>query len=475
MNRAPTESTPLSEPKIPRRICITELGKYYGFRYFHVQLLLTVPLAIVTGCTLQGVSPFLVDAIQDEYGTDNAWVSFAHTGVLLGSLPGIILFGAISDRYGRKFTLMVSVAYIALLSILCLLLPSGEAGFPLLVGLRIMLGVPYGGVFTTAPAFVIEFVPDESRGAVLVLFGFAWIIGAAYSILVVAVLGDEQWRLCFAMAPALPAASFIIAVSMLPESPRQLLVTGANAEAKEALDVIFASPPAYGEAYVGKPPEVTLEAGGDADSCKSYQDVAKELCSPALMRITLISICLTSILSGLGNAENAWGPRILKKIAGEKPGLEVYAYSYLVMGGACILVAVCTDRIGRLPFLQAGYAGIACVFVGLAATTSLAPACILWNVRAIPDAFMNSTLHLWIMEVFPTALRVRALGLVSVCARILSVLTPLILGAMFGEIHIRWIMIGFSGIYFIGFVVSLQIPYETARLGLPDSTPTQLA
>lgn len=473
-----SESTPLvrdSGLHVPKQVPLSKLGEYLGFRYFHVRLLCTAPFALVVAGTMQGITPFLLDTIQDEYGADNAWVSCAHTAVLLGSLPGTLFFGAMSDRYGRKFTLIRCVFLMTIGSFLVLLIPSGTIGFMLLVGLRFLLGMPYGGVFHTVSAYALELSADKVRGAVVCMVSLAWPVGSVYAILLVAIIGEEEWRLCLAVAPVLPAIVFLIAAYNLPESPRWLFINGKEKDAQEALDHVFESQPASGEAYVGKAPEVVVEAGGGAEPQRSVAEVLRELYSPALFRITVIAVILAAITSGMSNAEFTWGPRIVKKIAGEEADLGLFAIAMLVFAFGFLVNAGMTDRFGRVPLIRFAYAGNTLAFVGLAMVSSMGAASALWIARSFFEACMYSNGVLWMTEAFPTSIRVLSLALTGLLGRVAAVILPVILGSLFGVVDISIIMLGVAAIYGSAFAISMFIPKETANAPIEDTPQSNLA
>jgi len=364
--------------------------------------------------------------------------------------------------------LMITVA-----GLLNLAIPSSQVGFYLLLGLRCFQGLAYGGTLNSVPIYITELSSDALRGAIFQIVALGAPLGVMLSVAVVAIVGDEHWRLCLALAPIFPAMIFFILSLMLPESPRSLCVRGEVEDTQEALDLVFASSPVYGEAHVGKAPTVILEGAADVD--QSYADVSRGLFSPSMIRVTLIAISLTAIASGLANTEIAWGPRILKKIAGgEKPSLAVFscqaagAFIFLVIS-ACV-----TDRVGRRPFLWVSYGGVAIIFGLLTVVTSLWLASGLWILRASLQAWMHGNLFIWKAEVFPTSVRSRAIALSDALGIILQIVLPAVVGALFGTVSIRVIMLAFCIVYVFGFWVTLQIPKETANTATSDTMSSQV-
>lgn len=476
---APTESTPLApngtELKMPTTICITQLGKYFGFRYFHLRMFAIAPLSLMVAANISNVAPFLLEGVQDEFGVSNAWVSLVYTGVPLGSTVGVVFFGAVSDLKGRKYTILVCVALIVGLSLFCLFLPTGPVGFPLLVIVRVLQGVPYGGLINLVTTYAIEFSCDEMRGITLVAVSFAWAISGVFSLALIGACGKDEWRLCFAVAPLLPGLLFFICSTLLPESPRWLRVTGSVREAHEALDLVFASRPALGEAYVGESPKVTLEEPLSAASNPSFADVVRELFSPALFQITVVSACAYGILAGTGNAVETWAPRILRRAGGEDPGLAIFSVGVLVGTAAALFVCFTLDRIGRRPLIWAGCVGHAISFAGLAAASSMGMAKAMFLVHVFSSPFISAALTMYITEAFPTSLRTSAMGITTAAGRFLSVILPAVLGWLFAHCSTSAVLLLVCASYVAGLLVSLFIPSETARQAMNDSMPSKCA
>jgi len=90
--------------------------------------------------------------------------AYAVTGLLLRPIAG-----RLADTRGRKPTVLVGTALVALSGFLCL--PSlGLAG---LVFARLVLGAGEGAVYTAGSAWIVDLAPAERRGRVLGLYGLA--------------------------------------------------------------------------------------------------------------------------------------------------------------------------------------------------------------------------------------------------------------------------------------------------------------
>jgi MHS family proline/betaine transporter-like MFS transporter len=144
---------------------------------------------------------------------------------------GALFFGHIGDRYGRKRTLLLSVAVMTAAMMAIALLPTRAAIGPtagwLLILLRCVMGFAVGGEYTGVVAYLLEGARDERRGLVTSFAAAASEVGALLAVGISAVtvsvmsapdLDSWGWRIPFLFG-ALLAASVWIARRAMAESP----------------------------------------------------------------------------------------------------------------------------------------------------------------------------------------------------------------------------------------------------------------
>jgi MHS family proline/betaine transporter-like MFS transporter len=144
---------------------------------------------------------------------------------------GALFFGHIGDRYGRKRTLLLSVAVMTAAMLAIALLPTraaiGPAAGWLLILLRCVMGFAVGGEYTGVVAYLLEGARDEKRGLVTSFAAAASEVGALLAVGISAVtvsllsapdLDSWGWRIPFLFG-ALLAGSVWIARHAMAESP----------------------------------------------------------------------------------------------------------------------------------------------------------------------------------------------------------------------------------------------------------------
>ena len=144
---------------------------------------------------------------------------------------GALFFGHVGDRYGRRRTLLLSVALMTAAMLAIALLPTREAIGPaagwLLILLRCVMGFAVGGEYTGVVAYLLEGARDERRGLVTSFAAAASEVGALLAVGISAVtvsvmsspeLDSWGWRIPFLFG-ALLAGTVWIARHAMAESP----------------------------------------------------------------------------------------------------------------------------------------------------------------------------------------------------------------------------------------------------------------
>ncbi len=160
-----------------------------------------------------------------------AFAAFA-VGFLMRPV-GAALFGYVGDRYGRARALFMSIAMMAIPTVLMGLLPTyatiGVAASFLIVLLRMFQGMAVGGEFTSSIVFLAENSPARRRGffASFAMFGATsgTMLGSAVGGLLTRLLTPEQlaswgWRAAFVSGLAVAIVGIALRRNMLDSPAR---------------------------------------------------------------------------------------------------------------------------------------------------------------------------------------------------------------------------------------------------------------
>src|SRR5271154_6413598 len=161
---------------------------------------------------------------------------------VVGAVVGALVFGWITDRYGRRL-----VFYVTLIVYLSGVLLSALAwDFWSFAIFRMITGFGIGGEYAAVNSAIDELIPAKYRGRIdLIVNGSFW-LGAAGGALASPFLLDQHlfpvnfgWRLGFGIG-AMLGLSILLLRRFVPESPRWLVTHCRNDEAEETVKQIEA-------------------------------------------------------------------------------------------------------------------------------------------------------------------------------------------------------------------------------------------
>ena len=320
--------------------------------------------AVISGTIAQVTQLFQLDTLQQGW-----YVGCA----LVGSIVGVLFAGILSDKLGRKLTMVISAVLFSTSALGCAL----SADFTQLVVYRIIGGVGIGVVSIVSPLYISELAVAQYRGRLVSLYQLAVTVGflgaylVNYQLLAWAESGTqlsvdwlnkvfitEVWRGMLGME-TLPAILFFIIIFFIPESPRWLIVRGKELKAVNILDKIYNS---------------ITEAKSQLKETKSVltSETRSEwslLMKPGIFKAVIIGVCIAILGQFMGvNAVLYYGPSIFEK-AGLSGGDSLF---YQVLVGlvntlTTVLALVIIDKVGRKKLVYYGVSGmvVSLILIGL--------------------------------------------------------------------------------------------------------------
>jgi SP family xylose:H+ symportor-like MFS transporter len=200
-------------------------------------LLFGYDTAVISG-TVESLRKFFIEPHGLPLDQANALEGFVVGSALIGCIIGASFAGWLSQRYGRRNTLIFA-AFLFLFSAIGSAWPEMFLGMPgsgdytftnLFVIYRIIGGVGVGLASMVSPMYIAEIAPARQRGKLVswnqfaIIFGMLVVYFVNYSI---ALQGDAGWlhsigwRWMFA-SEIIPATLFLILLFFVPETPRYL-------------------------------------------------------------------------------------------------------------------------------------------------------------------------------------------------------------------------------------------------------------
>jgi AAHS family 3-hydroxyphenylpropionic acid transporter len=186
--------------------------------------------AIIEGFDLQAAG-VAAPKLGPFFGLAPEQMGVFFSSATFGLIFGALLGGIISDRWGRRAGLALSLVTYGVFSIAT----AWAAGFEMLVIMRFLTGIGLGGALPNLISIAAESAAPERRGrAVALMYAGVPLGGAAVSI--VAMLGlHDDWRLIFIIGGVLPLILVVPLMTMLPP----LTVAHSGETGKTAWSTLF--------------------------------------------------------------------------------------------------------------------------------------------------------------------------------------------------------------------------------------------
>ena len=339
--------------------------------------------------------------------------------VLVGCAAGVLFVGPISDRFGRKPALLLS-AIMFLASAVGTALPPDIRVFILF---RFLGGVGIGFASIATPMYIAEITPAAIRGRMVAANQIAIVAGLAATSFInyfIAGCGDQAWlistgwRWMFATG-VLPATVFALLLFSIPESPRWLMEKLREAEARDILGKV-GGPRFAATESAGIKAALALEEGSTWGALLSRQ-LRRPLCLG-------IALAVLQQVTGI-NVFMYFGATIFRGLSAST-GVDAGLLQQVMINGACVLftvIAIVTvDRWGRRPLMLLGSVLMGASLVamgamaqGLAGAGPANNGMLFFIVLYIAAFGLSVGPVVWVIlaEIFPTAVRGRALGLAT--------------------------------------------------------------
>jgi MFS family permease len=425
---------------------------------------------------LDGLEVTIVGAIggrltepSSGLGLSTAQVGQAAAIYVAGACIGALVFGYLTDRYGRKRLFMITLGLY-----LAATVATAFSFNPLFFFVcRFFTGAGIGGEYSAINSAIDELIPARRRGVVdLAINGSYWLGTAFGAVLTVFLLNTALfpanigWRLAFGLGAVL-GLTILLVRRNVPESPRWMVIHGQDEEAERQVAAIEK--------------EVAADTGSSLDDVPHDEEIEiRQRRSTGFGEITKVAIRVYPRRTVLGlslfigqaflyNAVFFTYALVLTKLLGVPDDVAPWSLVPIAIGNFLgpLLLGRLFDSIGRRVMISACYigSGVLLTVTGVLFGTHMLDAVwltVCWMIVFFFASAGASAAYLTVSEIFPMETRAMAIAFFyAVGTGLGGIIGPLLFGQLI-TMGIPAVALG----YFIGAALMILAGLVEVFLGI---------
>ncbi|HEY2353932.1 MAG TPA: MFS transporter [Gaiellaceae bacterium] len=437
-----------------------------------------VIIALGVTWILDGLEVTLVGSIaavltqSDTLHFSTAQATAAGSFYLAGAVVGALLFGYLTDRFGRKKLFMVTLGVYLVFTVATAL----AWGFWSFMLFRFLAGAGIGGEYSAINSAIDELIPARVRGRVALAINSSWWIGTAVAAGLTVVLlntfsANVGWRLGFGLGAVL-AIGILFIRNTVPESPRWLLTHGRADEAEkvacEIEDEVRKTHPNLPEPE-GDP--LRVEQRESIGFVALAKHVMTEYPERGVLGFALMAsqaVLYNATLFGMATVMTTF----FHASAANAP-LYIIPFAIGNLLGPWLLGPL-FDSVGRKimisgTYLVSGVILLVTAWLFHSGALSATTLTLCWSTCFFFASAGASAAYLTVSEIFPMETRAMAIALFYACGTGIAIAAPWTFGKMIETGSVSWVTIAFviGGVMMmIGGVVEILLGVEAAGLSL---------
>jgi len=380
--------------------------------------------------------PFLVK----EIGLNIYQEGLVSASSLIGMALGALLFGALSDKLGRKKLMGVDLIFFSVFAVLSGLSNS----FLQLFVYRLLLGIGIGGDYPLSSTLLSEFSPSKSRGKYLVGSVSMYWLGTLSSAIVDMLFlpyGGYFWRYSFALGGVI-AVPIVLGRIKLSESPRWLISKGKMS----------------GEGLPSKEEE---------NKGVTWRGLLKGKVGLMLISLSVLWFLFDVASYGIG----LYYPTLLHDFAFPSEYETLYGTILISIGAILgyVLAEFAVDSVGRRFTVTLGLGSMTVLLIlgGLVKISGASLVPFFMSFVAM-EQWAGAVTLFYPTEVFPTSVRSTAQGITTAFSRVGAVLGVFFFPTMIKDLGLSHSLITFGITSFVALIISIMVMKETKSKRLED-------
>ncbi len=422
-------------------------------------------------------------SLKDSIGFSTVQVAGSASIYIFGAISGALVWGYLTDRFGRKKLFLVTLAvYLVGVAVTATagLWVSGSLTYWWFAVGRFLTGTGIGGEYSAINSAIDELIPARVRGTVdLAVNGSYWLgaaVAAALGYLYISDLpSDLGWRLAFGTG-GLVAIGVLMLRLLVPESPRWLIIHGREDEAEEVMRGIEDKVKSHTGEDLPEPEGDPLEVR--ARTSTGFLEIARTVFKVYPKR-TVVGFSLMTSQAFLYNALFFTYGLMLTTFYGVSPasvGLFLLPFAVGNFLGP-VLLGPLFDRVGRRPMIAFTFiaGGVAAVVVGWMFQAELLGTwtqTIAWVVIFFFASAGASAGYLTVSETFPLEIRAMVIAFFyAIGTGVSGILGPWLFGQLISSesrIQVFWGYAAAGAVMVVAGIVHATMGVRAEQQALED-------
>uniref|UniRef100_A0A8C6PLK5 Solute carrier family 22 member 6 n=1 Tax=Nothobranchius furzeri TaxID=105023 RepID=A0A8C6PLK5_NOTFU len=379
----------------------------------------------------------------------------AQTVYMGGVLAGALIFGSLSDRFGRRNLLLISYLLMAV-SGTC---TAFSSTFSLFCLFRFGCGMALSGLVLNSFSLIVEWIPTRVRTVTGTMTGYCYTVGQLILAAVAYFIRDWRW---LTLAVSLPFYAFFLFSWWFHESSRWLALKNKPEEAVEVLKSVARF---NGRQEEGEKIDVKMLQESMKKEMSNVQGSYSVLDLFRTPKMRIMTICLSVVWLSTSFAYYGLAMDL------QKFGVDIYLIQ-VIFGAvdipAKVVITVCMSYVGRRPS-QSGALVIAGITILINILVPYDKQTIRTCLAVVGKGCLAASFnccYLYSGELYPTILRQNGMGWVSMMARVGAMVAPMVL--LTGD-HVPWLPgLIYGGAPILSGIAAIFLP-ETLGMHLPDT------
>ncbi len=388
---------------------------------FHMGVVVALCLAYFFELGDLNTFAYVAPALEKQWHLSVGIIGFITSASFLGMFLGAVIGGWFADKTGRRRALILMVAFYSIFSLL-----NAIAWNPMSLGIfRFLTGVGLSSMTIVANTYISELFPTKSRGryqALCMTFGLIGIPATSWVARLIVPAAPWAWRLVFVWGAL--GIIFLLFTRAMEESPRWFEIHGDT----DAANAVMSRIESRVQQQMGTLPEAETPTASPTIKGVPYGELFGK--SYKGRTFLLLAIWIFQTLGFYGFV--AWVPTLLAAHGISLVSTLTYSSVIAVAAPLGALVAFTTADVIDRKWLLVAASLAACVF-GFIYGLTFTPALIMifGFLMVLSIQFFAPIVYAYTPELYPTEARASGVGFNYGIGRLVNILGPLIVAALY--------------------------------------------